>query len=87
MQGGGFSCTSISKQNKGRGENVGCVRAGSGATGTTLEPIFDWIVDARPDLAFLENVPDVQQPYQTQGTTSSDKDRCFTAETDIQTHI
>lgn len=79
---GGFSCKGNSKQNKNRGLNKGCIRSGETSSGITFEAMRSWILKSRPKIAWLENVPEVQQSVDVSGDglAASDADyieSCF----------
>ena len=67
--GAGFSCTSISNQNKDRAKNKGAVREGKGATGITFWHQHSYICCYRPLISVLENVPNLAQEIALEGGT------------------
>ena len=56
---GGFSCTSLSKQNSKRSQTTKFIEDETGATGETYAPIRDYTFKSRPALVILENVQEL----------------------------
>ena len=76
----GFSCKSVSNQNKNRKSNTGCIKAGKGSTGETFWAIFEYIRNFRPQLMVLENVPNLAQEVSLEnGSLESDLDHIIEA--------
>ena len=71
--GSGFSCKSVSNQNKNRKENKGAIRDHKGTTGETFWSVYQYIKTYRPLLSILENVPNLAQEVSLEnGTIVSD---------------
>ena len=68
----GFSCKDICMQNNTRSKNKGCVRHAMGTTGQTFHFIANYVVQHRPRLTFLENVPSLKNGYEEGGVVTSD---------------
>ena len=55
----GFSCKSVSKNNRNSHLNIGCVKAGTQETGETFQYTKDTIVAKKPIVVLLENVTEL----------------------------
>ena len=55
----GFSCIDRSKLNRNASKNRGCVKAGTGSTGSSWAAIASYITKVGPDMIVLENVKDL----------------------------
>ena len=68
--GSGFSCKSVSNQNKNRKENKGAILEHKGTTGETFWSVYQYIKTHRPLLSILENVPNLAQEICLENGTS-----------------
>lgn len=60
VKGGGFSCKDKSRANNARKAKASAVRKGQGTSGETFEGIASYIIKVRPQISFLENVPETE---------------------------
>ena len=70
--GSGFSCTDKSSLNNKSSSMLASVRLGKGSTGMTWDGSWKYVKKVRPVIAFFENVRELGEEYEWQGTSTSD---------------
>ena len=77
--GGGFSCKQLSKANNRRTSHKNCIADETGTTGGTWAGIRDYILLARPAVAFLENVTELMNECEVPNPKEGDHGETFGA--------
>ena len=70
--GSGFSCINKTKLSSVKSQFLGCVRSEEGTTGFTFAKTRRYMERARPYLSWLENLLELDEEYEHDGTTTSD---------------